>query len=329
MQQGMGLEQKQFLLIIPNYEFEKEETKTKSLEQENKLLKQKLEEKIENQLSKKQNQSIQKNTIDNIKKVSLIDAALEQVETKEIPTQKEDKNIDKTQLDPEQVEVKEESKKEEKPKIEKVDNEIKQNQEIKEKNEQVTPKVNLTFNDNLNTFCKQFKHQYVLDIIHFVVSYDTNSCQKFVIYDKNVGCILINTYWFIYKLSLLIKNENERETFLDTIFSDRKKGFIANDFLSEIIKKINSSSAFKFGARILYQEKKDDKILNFKSAKIRNKEEGKLYQGTFLYMYVKSQDFKEALNKDKILDKIYENSYEVEITDESGIKITIEEVKSI
>jgi len=196
-------------------------------------------------------------------------------------------------------------------------NKVKENKEEKEKKEKKTSEVSLTFNGDLLQFNSQIRHKIITNIMQFIVLCDTDSCRKFVVYDANVDCILINTSWFVHRLSLLISDETERETFINTIFKDRKKGFIDNDFLSKIIEKINYAGNYKFGAAILSQEKKDKKIINFKSAKILDKKSEKLYQGTFLYMLIRNEIFKNSLK----LDNIFENECSVEITDESGEKI--------
>jgi hypothetical protein len=243
------------------------------------------------------------------------------------PFSKEDK-LEEKELGLEKIDA---AKTIEKTKISKnikLDTKIKQNEEKKNKKEEEPAKVKLTFDNNLTHFSSQIKHTLITDIMQFIVLCNTDSCRKLVVYDTNVDCILINTNWFIHRLSLLISDETERETFLNTIFTNKKKSFIDNDFLCKIIEKINHAGSYKFGAVILSQEKKDKKIINFRSAKILDQKNNKLYQGTFIYMFLRNDIFKSSLNKDKQLDEIFNNRFSVKITDKSGSKITYNDICS-
>jgi hypothetical protein len=296
---------------------QKRETKEKEMKQKVKMLEHEKSE-IE--------QKLEEEKIKNVKNEDNINSAIENVQEQEKNQSVSKNQPEEKELELEKVENEKDSKKEIKNKKENIKNKIKEKQEKEIKKEKKEEKVKLTFDGSLNNFCQQIKHTIITDIIRFVALCDTDSCRKCVVYDNNVDCILINTYWFVHKLSLLIKNENERETFLDTIFSDKKKGFLDNNFLTQIIEKINHASSLKFGVKIINQEEKENKIINFKSAKIRDEKDEKLYQGTFLYMFMRNDVFKNSLNKNGELDLVFENGCSVEITDESGIKLTYENV---
>lgn len=258
-----------------------------------------------------------------------LDSAMGNVQNQEKnPFSNEDK-VKEKELDIEKTEVAENIEKTKIAKNIKLNTKIKHNEEKENKKEKELAKVKLTFNSDLTHFSSQIKHTLIADIIQFIVLCNTDSCRKLVVYDTNVDCILINTNWFAYRLSLLISDETERETFLNTIFTNKQKGFIDNDFLGKIIEKINHAGSYRFGAVILSQEKKDKKIINFRSAKILDQKNKKLYQGTFLYMFMRNDIFKNSLNKNKELDFIFDNECSVEITDENGAKISYEDICEI
>lgn len=297
---------------------QKREQNEKEMKQKLKLLEHEKNEK-EEELAKEKKKNLNNNNKE-------LDAAIQEVqniEKKQSAELKQDKekehNLDKI----------DEARSVEKSNINKkeiLNTKIKEKKKNEVKEEKNITQFKLTFDNNLMHFCQQIKHTTVEDIIHFIALCDINVCRKFVVYDANVDCILINTNWFIYRISLLIENENERETFLNKIFTDKKKAFIDNDFLSKIIEKINYAGSYKFGAIIFSQEKKDKKIINFKSAKILDKKTDKLYQGTFLYMLMRNEIFKNNLNKDKKLDKIVSSEFCVELSDNSATKINYEDV---
>lgn len=292
---------------------QKKEKDAKEIKQKVKLLEHEKKE-VEEELQKEKSKNVQdKNDLD---------AAIENVQNQE--KNSSFKEVKKSNS--EKLEIPKNIEKTKIPETNKLNTEIKQNDKNEEKKEKDDSKVKLTFNNNLTHFANQIKHILIADILQFIVLCDTNSCRKFVVYDANVDCILINTNWFIYRLSLLINDETERKSFVNTIFINKKKSFIDNDFLCKIIDKINHAGSYKFGAVVLNQEKKDEKIINFRSAKILDKKSGKLYQGTFLYMFMRNDVLKNSLNKNKELDLIFENECSVEITDESGIKINYEDI---
>lgn len=293
---------------------QKKEKEDKEIRQKVKLLQNQKDE-LEEKLLKEKDENKENNDID---------SAIKNVENKK----DKDKNTDKEEKleNIDTVKKQKETKKQEKPKNNKLDNIFKQTPQKFEKIEEDEPKVKLTFNNSLTHFSNQIKHKYITDILHFIVKYDSDRSRKFVIFDNNLGCILLNVNWFIYRLSLLIMNQNERETFINAIFSDKKKGFIDNNFLTEIIKKMNYAGKYKFGTPIIKQEEKDGKIINFKSAKILDKKDNKLYRGNFLYLFIKNETLKNSLNKNKELDLIFENECSVEITDEKAIKMNFEDI---
>lgn len=302
---------------IDKKEFAKKEQKR---EKDEKEIKQKLKL-LEHEKSEVEKE-LKKEKTKNVADKDELDLAIENIQNKEknhpakenrTEEKEEVKNIKKTKISEKQ----------------KLNIKIKQDEEEKNKKEKETSKVKLTFDNNLTHFTNQIKHTLITNIMQFIVLYSNNSCRKLVVYDTNIDCILINTSWFIHRLSLLISDKTERETFLNTIFTDKKKGFINNDFLSQIVEKINHAGNYKFGAAILSQEKKDKKIINFRSAKILDKTNKKMYQGTFLYMLIRNDIFKNILNRNKELDLIFDNECSVEITDENGIKINYEDVCKI
>ena len=254
-----------------------------------------------------------------------LETAIEGVKSEDKSIVTEEENEDEIDIEIKKQEVEKDIKNRDKPEDKKVDNKIKETEQNKTKKQKEKQKIKLKYNDNMH-FLNQIKHINIADIVQFIVLYDSNSCRKFVVYDDNVGCILINVIWFIYRFSTMLEDENERETFLNTIFTNKKQGFVDQDFLGEIIKKMNHAANYKFGAGILSQEKKDGKNINFRIAKIRDGKDGKLYRGAFLYMFVKNNTFKNILNQNKQLDSILENECSVEITDENANRIRYEDV---
>jgi DNA segregation ATPase FtsK/SpoIIIE-like protein len=281
--------------------------KTKLLEHENQEIKQKLEkEKSKN--NKEENQELNN--------------ALENVDlNKKIP-KKQDQEKSKNN----ENEILKNIENVEKDKKTNLNQKVKKKEQNESKEKANKPKINLVFEVEYGAFCNQIKHILIADMMHFIVLFDINSCRKFVVYDNNVDCILINTYHFIHNISLLISDENQREAFIDEIFSDKKRGLINNDFLTKIIEKINHAGSFKFGSPVLNQEIKDKKIINFRAAKIFDEKENRLYKGTFLYMFMKNENLKKSLNKNGELDVIIDSEYSVKVTDDDAAKIVYEDV---
>ena len=139
-------------------------------------------------------------------------------------------------------------------------------------------------------------HKNVLKFVEYLLNLDSKSDLPLLVFDPYSNCILINLNYFAYKIYMSIKEEDERETFLHEFYKSIDKSIVYNKILGEIIEKINLSSIFRLGFNLLYQEKKDGNIINFKTAKIKTGNDI-LYQGVYLYFFLNNsfgKEFKES-----------------------------------
>ncbi len=152
-------------------------------------------------------------------------------------------------------------------------------------------------------------------IVPYILTLNKDKCFMCVLYDTDINCILINVNWLAYKIWYLIRSKDEKETFLENYYNNVEIGSVNNDFLSNLIKKINSATKLAFGFKILYQIEDKDKIINFKSIKFEDKNE-KLYQGIYLHLFLNNKfgkDFKTTPEFEKI------SSFEFKKTDRKGV----------
>ena len=198
---------------IDKTEFAKQEQKkekdAKEIKQKLKLLEHEKEE-VEEELEKEK--------IKNKQGKNDLDIAIENVQNQEKISSYEEDRSEEKELNVENFEVPKNIEKIKIPETNTLNKNNKQKNKKENKKEIEPGKVKLTFDTDSTHFSNQIKHTLVADIIKFIVLYDIDSCRKCVVYDANVDCILINTNWFIHRLSLMIIDNKERETFIETIF---------------------------------------------------------------------------------------------------------------
>jgi len=209
------------------------------------------------------------------------------------------------------------SKIDDKPEITNVVNDIKQN-EVK-----TTNSVNIEFKD-FESFIEQITHKNIIKIIDYMLNIKLKIDLPLLVFEEDTNCILINLNYFTHKIYMAIESENERETFLFEFYKNVKKSVVDNLLLGKIIEKINQSSTFKLGFNILFQEKKDGNMINFKTVKIRTKEDV-LYQGVYLYFFL-NNSFGKKFKESKDFQIIVSNNFTVVDSKDTGEKIYFNDI---
>ena len=157
-----------------------------------------------------------------------------------------------------------------------------------------------------------------------MLCFNANCDLPLLVFEEGTNCILINLNYFAYKIYKSIKGQNERETFLKNFYLNIEKSIVENIILGKIIEKINNSSVFKLGSKVLYQEKKDSTLINFKSVKIKSKNDI-LYQGVYLYFFT-NNSFGKEFKDSKDFKKIQSCNFSIVESKERGRKIFFNDI---